>query len=332
VTARPAGADGRRVDPAPAVTTVPGRCPLCPEGTATRFTARGPDFEYATVAQDFTMVACAGCGTRFLDPRPADAAIPALYPDDYEPHRFDELPVPIRTARDLVQGRKVTAVARLVPPGGTVVDLGCGAGSWLRLMRRRGPGDVRLVGWDFPGPHLDRLAADSFEVIDGPVDLDHAPRAIADVVVLNQVIEHFARPADVLDVVVRLLRPGGHVVIETPDVDGLDARLFRRRHWGGYHFPRHLVLFDAAGLRTLVERAGFEVVATARLVSPAFWNQSLHHVLADRPATRRAAGFFTIRNPVALGLATVADLVTRRWTPTSNQRLVARLPVAAGAT
>jgi hypothetical protein len=108
--------------------------------------------------------------------------------------------------------------------------------------------------------------------------------------------------------------------------------LFARRHWGGYHFPRHLVLFDAPGLRTLVERAGLEVVATARLASPAFWNQSVHHVLADRRATRRAAGFFSIRNPLTLGLWTLLDLATRRRTPTSNQRLVARLPATLPAT
>jgi SAM-dependent methyltransferase len=284
------------------------------------------------VAEEFAMVACTGCGTRFLDPRPADDAIPALYPEDYEPYRFDTLPAPIRVARDLVQGRKVAVAAELVPSGGTVVDVGCGAGSWLRLMQRKGPSDVRLIGWDFPGPHLDRLAADGFEVIHGPVDLDHALPAVADVVVLNQVLEHFARPDELLAVVTRLLRPGGHVVIETPDVDGLDARLFARRHWGGYHFPRHLVLFDAGGLRTLVERAGLQVVATERLVSPVFWNQSLHHLLADRRATRPVAPFFSIRNPATLALATLLDLVTRRREPTSNQRLVARLPATLPAT
>ncbi len=320
--------DGRRAGPLP---TEPGRCPLCPSGPPTRFVARGPDFEYATVAGEWTVVACTGCRTRFLDPRPADDAIAALYPDDYEPYRFDALPGPVRFARDLVQRRKVAVVADLVPPGGTVLDLGCGAGAWLRLMRRRGPGDVRLIGWDFPGPHLERLAADGFAVVDGPVDRAHAPAAVADVVVLTQVLEHFARPDELLSVVTRLLRPGGHVVIETPDVDGLDARLFGRRHWGGYHFPRHLVLFDAPGLRTLVERAGLEVVATARLASPAFWNQSLHHLLADRGATRRAAGFFGIRNPITLGAATVLDLATSRWAPTSNQRLVARLPATLPA-
>jgi SAM-dependent methyltransferase len=303
-----------------------GRCPLCPAGTPTRFVARGPDFEYGTVDEEFSMVACCGCGTRFLDPRPADDAIAALYPDDYEPYRFHTLPAPIRVARDLVQGRKVAVAADLLPPGGTVVDLGCGVGSWLRLMRRKGPRDVRLIGWDFPGPHLARLAADGFEVIDGPVDLGHAPPDVADVVVMNQVLEHFARPDELLGVVIRLLRPGGHVVIETPSIAGLDARLFSRRHWGGYHFPRHLVLFDAAGLRMLVERAGLDVVASERLVSPVFWNQSIHHVLADHRATGRVAALFTIANPVTLGLATVVDLVARRLVPTSNQRLVARLP------
>ena len=74
-----------------------------------------------------------------------------------------------------------------------------------------------------------------------------------DLVIMNQLIEHVAiaaRPA--LHGDVRDLRPGGHLFLETPNLDSLDARAFRRRYWGGYHLPRHFHLFDS---RTL-PRAG----------------------------------------------------------------------------
>jgi hypothetical protein len=120
------------------------------------------------------------------------------------------------------------------------------------------------------------------------------------------------------------LKPGGHLVVETPDCSGIDARIFKSRYWGGYHIPRHLVVFNSDSLRNLLEANGFSIVTTERLASPAFWIQSVHHWMADRPFARGVSGFFVVRNPLVLGLATCLDLVTARFHPTSNQRVIAR--------
>jgi SAM-dependent methyltransferase len=303
--------------------TVRGRCPLCPSGTPAPRIAQGRDFEYRTTAVEFTVVRCDGCGIQFLDPRPADDEIAGLYPDTYEPYRFDGLPAPVRAARDFVQAAKVRAIARHAPPGSRVLDLGCGGGTLLRLMQRRGDPSWKLAGWDYPGPHVARLAADGFDVLQAPIAVAHVRPRSADVVVMNQVIEHFAAPDEVLRLVKALLVPGGVAFIETPDTRGLDARLFRSRHWGGYHFPRHLVLFDAANLSRLLEREGFSIVSVEHLASPAFWVQTLHHAL-EETRFAFAAPFFTASNPIALGAATAVDLVTMRLRPTSNLRVVAR--------
>jgi len=50
------------------------------------------------------IVACTNCGTQFLDPRPTDDAIPSLYPEDYEPYRFNTMPRSVRAARDRPRG------------------------------------------------------------------------------------------------------------------------------------------------------------------------------------------------------------------------------------
>lgn len=306
--------------------TVAGKCPLCPPETPTQSIGRGPDFEYATVPEEFQVVGCERCGTWFLDPRPADEVIPALYPPEYEPYHFAELPSLVRKARGVVQRRKAAEIRRWADEDARILDLGCGGGNLLRLLKEHGSGRWTLIGWDFPGPHLDELANEGFEVISAPVSPEHVPSRPVDLVILNQVIEHFADPAEIIDVVDLCLRPGGVVLIETPDVDGLDARFFRRRYWGGFHFPRHLVLFNARSLTTLLESHGYEVVQVEHLVSAAFWNQSMHHWLSERRLGKRVAGFFSIRNPLTLGAATVLDLVIGKIRPTSNVRVVGRRP------
>ena len=55
-----------------------------------------------------------------------------------------------------------------------------------------------------------------------------------------------ADPAAVLRAIRRVLRPGGRLLIVTDNTGSLDFSIAKRRHWGGYHFPRHWYLFDAA--------------------------------------------------------------------------------------
>jgi SAM-dependent methyltransferase len=192
------------------------------------------------------------------------------------------------------------------------------------MMRDRARQRFHLVGWDYPGPHLERLAADGFSVIAAPIDRDHVPARV-DLFVLNQVIEHVPYPDRLLSMLRDGLKPGGHLLIETPDTNGLDARLFSRRHWGGYHTPRHMVLFNQQNLRALVEQSGLEVVHTARLASPAFWIQSLHHYALESRLPSLST-WCTLRNVPMMMAASAFDLARAPLAPTSNQRLVARKP------
>lgn len=305
------------------IDTVPGTCPLCGDAEPRTLIARGPDFEYRTTAsQEFTLVRCGACDIILLDPRPADAAIAGLYPADYEPYRFKRLPAPIRKGREIIQRSKVQTLRRHVRPGATVVDVGCGAGDLLRLLNSDRGHSLRLIGWDYPGPHLNVLRRTGIEVIAAPIEEAHVPRDV-DMFVLNQVIEHFPEPARVLAFLARALRPGGYIMIETPDTRGLDARLFSTRYWGGYHIPRHMVLFNSDNLRRLVERNGLRVVETKRLASPAFWVQSLHHALSETTLTP-LSNLCTLRNLPLVALATAFDLTRAPFLPTSNQRLIAQ--------
>ena len=265
------------------------------------------------------------CGTLVLDPRPVDAAIAALYPADYVSYSFDRLNPVMRMARDAVQRGKTSLLARFVPEGGTIVDVGCGTGALLRQAHRRYGSRFRLIGWDYAGPHLDSLAGSGIEVVAAPIERGHSPQGV-DLFVLNQVIEHVPHPDRLLSMLTSALKPGGHVLIETPDVDGLDARWFAGRYWGGYHFPRHMVLFSGESLRTLVGRAGLEVVESAHLASPAFWVQSVRYWLLES-RLRRLARFFVLGNVPTVAAFSAFDRLAALVTSTSNQRLVARRPM-----
>jgi 2-polyprenyl-3-methyl-5-hydroxy-6-metoxy-1,4-benzoquinol methylase len=305
------------------VATQKGACPLCGIDYPGVELARGPDFEYRTTGdQEFRLMRCTGCGTIVLDPRPVDDVIASLYPPEYEPYRFEQLNPIVKAGRDFVQRRKTRLIERYAPAGGTIVDVGCGGGALLRLLRAETAERYHLIGWDYPGPHLDTLSADGIETIAAALDSASAP-ADVDVFVLNQVIEHVPHPDRLLEKLARSLRPGGHVIIETPNARALDAGLFSKRYWGGYHIPRHMVLFDDRNLPRLVERIGLRVVEQAQLASPAFWVQSLHHRLTESPLASLAP-ICVIRNAPLVAAFAAFDVVRARVGATGNQRVVAR--------
>ena len=136
-------------------------------------------------------------------------------------------------------------------------------------------------------------------------------------------------PSACLSALSSSLVDGGALVLETPNTRGLDARIFGGRHWGGYHTPRHLFLFNPAALARLGERAGLNLESVRALPSPNFWIQSVHHAASERAGRipRYISELFQPHPPAPLPLAlfTAVDLVARAALgSTSNMRLIFR--------
>jgi SAM-dependent methyltransferase len=119
-------------------------------------------------------------------------------------------------------------VRRHLPPGGTVLDAGCGGGLVAERLRDL---PVRYVGVDIPTRSLLLAAADRDP--DEPLGASWAsasaerlPFADAsfDVVVFSEVIEHLLRPELAVWEISRVLRPGGVLVTTTNNASEVPLR------------------------------------------------------------------------------------------------------------
>jgi ubiquinone/menaquinone biosynthesis C-methylase UbiE len=285
--------------------------------------ARGYDFEYCTCANQFEMRRANDVDVIYVSPQPTPETLPVIYPPQYVPFQFHELRGPVRWARDFVQGKKAKAVLALAGPDGKILDVGTGSGMLLRQIARVKGDRENLYANDFAESILEPLRREGFATIAGHAEgLDVAERF--NVITLNQVLEHLPDPAAAVKRLAHLLTPGGFLFIETPSIDGLDAKLFHKRYWGGYHIPRHFWLFNERSLGGLMEKAGLQMRKAGYLASPAFWIQSLHHALLDH-GWLRVAGFFSETNPLLLAPFTAFDLATIfLGGRTSNIRIVAQ--------
>ncbi len=309
------------------------RCVVCGAENARAY-RRGM---YRIGATSFDLVRCA-CGMVYVNPRPDGPTLGAMYDDaDYytdgynlgvETQNYFERRDELLQQYDgvVAQYERETGIGK-----GTFFELGSAGGFFLEAARRR--------GWKVQGVELSPPAAEySIRELGLPVFrglLEHAPFAPAsfDVALADNVLEHTTDPLGVLVKLRELLVPGGALIVICPSyvnspyfrVLQLAQKLVPRALLGkqtlkllkfdgadnGY--PYHILEFDLGALRTLAERAGFEVERVERSVPlPAHLFKATSPTLSQR---LQRAIFRTLDGGMRMGVL-----------PGARVRLLLRVP------
>jgi len=313
--------------PAATLSLVETRCALCGSGDAA-LEAAGFDFEYHTASNEFRFARCRRCDHVYLNPRPGLRDLGTIYPSNYYAYGGASNPI-VAPLRRRWESGKVRLYRELVGDGPRrILDVGCGDGRFLEILRASGSPEWRLEGIEIDAGAARACEARGFRAHVGRVE-DFSDAEGFDAIVMLQLIEHVEDPVAISRRVFQLLRPGGCFIVETPNLAGLDYQAFRGRVWGHYHFPRHWNLFSTEALHRMLREQGFEIARTEYLISTSAWTISLHNYFLDRGYPDWFVRFFHFQNPLLLGLFVLLDsLRARAGQPTSNQRVVGRKPAA----
>lgn len=270
-------------------------CPVCDSRERTLLHQGLTDRVFFCAAGAWDLFRCSDCGSAYLDPRPTPASVGRAYAhyythdgqwrerpeqlsslkrllralsNGYLNHRFGTHFVPAHPAGAWLallaptKRSEFNAMGRHLPPakpGQTLLDLGCGNGNFLEFARE--------AGWQVQGIDFDQNAVacclrKGLEIRQGGIDVlaDQAERF--DWITMSHVIEHVHHPLDLLAACHRLLKPGGRLWIETPNIDAQGHRDFGSA-WRGLEPPRHLVLFTRSSLERALCATGFGEIADA---------------------------------------------------------------------
>lgn len=145
-------------------------------------------------------------------------------------------------------------VQRLVPRGARILDVGCGRGLFLRLLRER--------SYVVRGTELSEATRKN-AYPDVPIDAGELTRASYpagsfDLISIWHVLEHVRDPHATLDAAHHALAPNGVLLLAVPNFASWQAR-FGGERWFHLDLPRHLWQFTPTTLRALLEQHGFRV-------------------------------------------------------------------------
>lgn len=243
-------------------------CPLCAHPKY-RPLLEAADVDPAAEGLRFAIVRCLRCGLHYTNPRPNAETMNHFYRPSYAAFNKPKL------LRNLT--RRWYPLARLfgrpcrerrVLPWhgqGRLLDFGCGGGKFLLRMQDQG---WKVVGLD-RSTEIVRQVRDHLGVHALSGTLPHAgiEAASFDIITMWSTLAHVHQPLDVLREAQRILAPGGRLYVEVPNIESWAFRWFGSR-WSGLDLPRHLTHFSADTLRTMLEMAGFRVLAMKSATHP----------------------------------------------------------------
>lgn len=182
---------------------------------------------------------------------------------------------------EVIGGWTRDIAAWLGKPCLTILDVGCGTGDHLTFPLARAGHQV--VGLDVHAASIEeacgRYSFPRLSFRTGSIEDLIRDRLTFDIVVCSEVLEHLVRPGDLLATIPRVLRPGGWLIVTTPNGYGsfeLLCRLERALRRTGVHQPLHRGYVAGRGLvQRLRRRSALERPAAAETTGFLNWD-SVH--------------------------------------------------------
>jgi SAM-dependent methyltransferase len=235
-------------------------CPLnCPRSDEAILTGRDLLHD---LPGEFTIVRCRICGLMRTNPRPTPGSMQFYYPDDYGPYLGTQVQAAASRPRLFASLRKVarklfefntTRLPNL--PAGRMLEIGCASGVFLHKMAAEG---WQVEGIEFSPKAAATARALGYPVHAGSLETAPAPAEPFDLIVGWMVLEHLHDPVLVLKKLKEWIRPGGWLVLSTPNAGAAEARVFQNS-WYSLHLPNHLFHYSKKTIRIVLAAAGWQL-------------------------------------------------------------------------
>ncbi len=242
-------------------------CPLC-KGELEKVHSTK---DYLVSDDQFDILECSTCQLRLTNPFPVVKEMNKYYEsDEYISHSnsykslFEQV---YGIVRSYMLGRKCSIVTHASARNhGTVLDIGCGAGHFLKSMQDR--------GWNVQGvdtsPKAREMVKKQFDInVCTPHHWLHSTEKY-DLVTCWHSLEHVHAPWEYLQKIKSQLNAGGTLLVALPNYISTDGQKYGA-DWAAYDTPRHLYHFTPKSMTKIMEQNGFRIQNIHRMPFDAFY-------------------------------------------------------------
>lgn len=248
-------------------------CPLC----------NSKKFHKFWIKDGFTYVKCNNCQFVYLNPRLNESATLEFYNGAWT-NLYNQNKFFCQTkSNDLdkkINYRNLIEISRMIK-NGKLLEIGCATGYFLQVARDEFGFDV--FGLE-PNKETSQFAREKrgLDVRTTTLEETGFPESYFDVVYMRDVFEHIQKPKEMLQEIHRILRKGGLIVIEVPNVDGLIYKFVGKKHVCVFGLE-HLNFFSDKTLKYILRKTGFETIQI-KMNSLDFTSSSLIKYFFGEPA------------------------------------------------
>ncbi|MBS3105500.1 class I SAM-dependent methyltransferase [Candidatus Woesearchaeota archaeon] len=234
-------------------------CNLCNSSSTRKLMAIG----------GFNIVKCKNCGLAYVNPRLKERKLHEIYDKKYFSNKaFNGAKTSFYgygkylEEEDCIKDtfRRRLKIINKLSGKGRLLDIGCAFGFFLEL--------ARDDGWDVQGLEISEYAYSyaknvlKLPVMNKTLEKAKLKSDSFDVVTIFDVIEHLPDPKATLKEIRRVLKPNGFVVITTPNIGSMTAKILWKNWEEVRRVREHIYFFSKSTLKKILESLGFEVLRT----------------------------------------------------------------------
>ncbi len=279
------------------------KCFICNGLNFTTIISDCIDYEYG-VRYNAKLIECGNCGLCVIDPKPSFTDLHGFYKNNYANYSSSKNYI-TKLLVWLYQKKNAAEVIDLIGKEGKILDVGCADGQYFDLLKNKG-------NWDLFGTDLSQQAADNakekgYEVYIGELERLDLQENYFNIVRMNHVIEHVIEPKATFDKIKKILKPGGYLILETPNVSCPDFKIFKR-YWGALHFPRHIHLFSNSNIEIFIKNSGMVLKKVEHTLMTTGWALGIQNILINKYRIKSINGRILIYPFLLIGFIPVLFL------------------------
>ena len=263
------------------------------------------DLEYYTY-EPVNYVTCSSCRLISQDPLPKESLIPAFYPESYRNY-LPSTNGGFSFLKNIQFEKLARNLNKYFSRSEKFLEIGFGSGGLLLALNKMGY--ENLYGTDFSDKNFFKLKEKGIKLAASNIENDFPFTEKFDVIFMNNVIEHFLNPIKVLENCKDYLAENGKIILITPNSNALEFSIFKK-HWAGFHAPRHTFIFNEKNIKELAKKLGFSSVNILPECDPGQWSISIQNTLQDLNTTKtklkNGMAWYTL--PLSIVCAPVATL------------------------